>query len=243
MKSIYLHFRIWLSLLAALPMVRLGASPFEDANALFKDGKFAEAELAYNRSLAQEGDSPATRYNLGRVREALADPARAMLEWERALRLDPGYKPAQSALTTCRNMVGSKVETARWWIEMQPAFIRGMEPWVAALGAWLAACAAVLVLVSKRRGLSLVLGVPGGILAALGIAWLLHARDEANMALVVDRSAVLRAAPANPARALDSLPAGSRLRLLDTSGGWYSAKAPDGQVGWVPAASVERISP
>ena len=76
----------------------LQATPFEEGNALFKDGKFQEAEAAYNRSLAQEGDSPATRYNLGKVQEALADPARAMLEWERALRLSPGHAPARKAL-------------------------------------------------------------------------------------------------------------------------------------------------
>jgi hypothetical protein len=83
----------------------------------------------------------------------------------------------------------------------------------------------------------------GALLGSLGLAWMVHARAEADMALVLERSVVFRAAPANPARALDSLPAGSRLRIVDSSGGWVRAEAADRQVGWLPESSVERISP
>ena len=219
------------------------AGPFEEGNTLFKEGKFKEAEAAYNRSLAQEGDSPATRYNLGKVQESLADPARAMLEWERALRLAPDYAAAQKALKAARETMGAKVLPEAWWNKLQPAAARHREAWIAAMGAWLIITALVLAFATKHRIGASILGGAGVVLALAGLAWHAHGQAEADVALVLERSVVFRASPANPARALDSLPAGSRLRILDTSGGWLRAEAADRQIGWVPAESVERISP
>ena len=245
MKALFLRITALLLCAGAffLGGVSVQATPFEEGNALFKDGKFQEAEAAYNRSLAQEGDSPATRYNLGKVQEALADPARAMLEWERALRLSPGHTAAKKALKTSRETMGSKVQTEAWWNEMQPAFSLRREPWIAAGGAWLLVAALILARATKRRTLAALFALLGTAFILLGGAWMAHARSESDAALVLDRSVVFRAAPANPARALDSLPAGSRLRILDSSGGWLRAQAADRQIGWVPSASVERISP
>jgi hypothetical protein len=74
-------------------------------------------------------------------------------------------------------------------------------------------------------------------------ALLWHAQLETDMALVRDRSVTLRVAPADPARSLDTLPMGSRVRILDTSAGWNRVTTAGGETGWLPAQSVERISP
>ena len=232
----------WLAFLWA-GVFPLQATPFEEGNTLFKDGKFKEAEAAYNRSLAHDGDSPATRYNLGKVQEALSDPSRAMLEWERALRLSPDYSAAKNALKTARETMGSKVAPEHWWNRFQPSALARREAWVIATGAWVFAVALFFAFATKHKMGATVLGSLGLVLTGLGVLWSLHAKAETDMALVLERSVVFRAAPANPARALDSLPAGSRLRLLDSSGGWLRAEAADRQIGWVPVASVERISP
>jgi len=221
----------------------MSATPFEEGNALFKEGKFKEAEAAYNRSLAAEGDSPATRYNLGKVQEALADPARAMLEWERALRLAPNDPAAKKALQACRETMGSKVAPETWLYKIQPARLIHHETWIIAAGTWLIIAAVVFAFATRRRFGALCLGGSGLVVSLLGLAWGMHTKAEMDMALVLERSAVFRASPAKPARALDALPAGSRLRLLDSSGGWHRAESADRQIGWIPEASVERISP
>ncbi len=245
MKDAFFQFRPWVCFAACflICISSVWSSPFEEGNTLFKEGKFAEAEMAYSRSLAQEGDSPATRYNLGKVREALADPARGMLEWERALRLAPDYVPALKALEAARTTMGSKVAPPTWWQKLQPQFTFRREIWVAALGIWMLSGGILLGLATKSRALAGSLIGTGTLIALFGFSWVRHAHEEAEIALVLERSVVLRAAPANPARALDSLPAGSRLRLLDQSGGWQSGVAADGQIGWVPSSSIERISP
>jgi tetratricopeptide (TPR) repeat protein len=218
------------------------ASPFEEGNVLFREGKFEAAEAAYNRSLAQDGDAAATRLNLGRVREALADPAGAMLEWERALRLLPGYEPAREALATARATLGSRVDPPRWWNRLQPHLALGRERWVIALGIWLAAIPGLLWALKPSRFGALSCALAGCLLTALGAGWWFNALAEAETALVIERAASLRAAPADPARLLDTLPAGSRVRVLDSSGGWNRVLAPGAQMGWLPQKSIERIS-
>ena len=217
-------------------------TPFEDGNALFREGKFDAAEAAYNRSLAQDGDAAPTRFNLGRVREALADPAGAMLEWERALRLLPGYEPAREALAAGRVTLGSKVDPPRWWNRLQPVQSLGRERWVVAFGIWLAAVPGLLWAFNRRRLGALIGALAGCALTALGAGWWLNALAEAETALVIERAGSLRAAPADPARLLDTLPAGSRVRVLDASGGWNRVLAPGAQMGWLPQKSIERIS-
>jgi tetratricopeptide (TPR) repeat protein len=240
--SKYARLLLWVTALWAV-CTPLKATPFEEGNTLFKEGKFKEAEAAYNRSLALDGDSPATRYNLGKVQEALADPARAMLEWERALRLAPGDPASKKALQAFRETMGSKVAPETWWQKIQPAGSVHHEAWLMALGAWMLLTGLVVGFVMKRTLPAVVLGSLGLLCGGAGFAWHVHTTAEADMALVLERSVVFRASPAKPARALDSLPAGSRVRLLDSSGGWHRAEAADRQIGWLPEASVERISP
>jgi len=220
------------------------ASDFEDGNRLFHEGKFADAEQAYQRSLAKDGDSAATHHNLGKIREALADPAGAMLEWERAVRLDPKHVQAREALQLARNSVGSKVEPTPWWLALQPSFTRAKERWWLAASLWAFVFATASCLLLPRSRVWMLIAAIVSLLGAGGTAlWLRHALCEAQMALVRDRALTLRAAPADPARVLDTLPLGSRVRMLDTSGGWCRVEAAGGEMGWVPEKSVERIVP
>ncbi len=233
-----------LLLVCLLGTAGAGASEFEDANRLFHEGKFADAERAYNRSLAKDGDSAATHHNLGKVREALADPAGAMLEWERALRLDPSHSPAQEALQIARNNFGSKVEAIPWWLRLQPAFTRNRERWLLALCAWTAAFASFAALFQPRsRHFSTGVALLAVLATCWSGAWLWRALQETNVALIRDRSVALRSAPADPARTLDTLPLGSRVCILDASGGWSRVKIAAGETGWIPMQSLERISP
>lgn len=237
---------LWMAVVAGQGTLR-AQSPFAEGNVLFQEGKFAEAESAYNRSLAQDGDSAATRLNLGRVREALGDSPGAILEWERALRLNPEYAVAREALETARATLGSKVDALPWSVRVRPSWVAGRERWVLAGGIWLAlACFSVRVLahILKRRPASNapLLGAAFGLLLGLlGWTWSRYADAERMAALVIERAASLRAAPADPARLLDTLPGGSRVRILDASGGWNRVQAPGGETGWIPAKSIERI--
>jgi tetratricopeptide (TPR) repeat protein len=217
------------------------ASAFEKGNALFKEGKFDEAEKAYEVALTQ-GDTASIRFNLARTREALGDPAGAMLEWERALRIDPGHGASIQALDDARRATGAVVPPKRWWSGLRSAKTIGLELWVFAGGVWLCVCAWWLGALKRRPRLAALTATCGFCIATLGAAWKYDAMLEADTALVRERSVTIRGAPADPARSLGELPAGSRVRILNESAGWVQCSIPEIGKGWLPSKSVERIS-
>ena len=97
---------LFLSLLGSATALDSAHSAFEKGNTLFKEGKFAEAEQAYELALI-DADTASVRFNIARVRESLGDSAGAMLEWERALRIDPGHKESIKALEEARRATGA----------------------------------------------------------------------------------------------------------------------------------------
>ena len=216
-------------------------SAFEKGNALFKEGKFDEAEKAYELALTQ-GDTASIRFNLARTREALGDPAGAMLEWERALRIDPDHGASLQALDDARRATGAVVPPTRWWSGRRSARTIGLELWVFAGGVWLCVCAWWLGALKRRPKLAALTATCGFCIATLGAAWKYDAMLEADAALVRERSVTVRGAPADPARSLGELPAGSRVRILNESAGWVQCSIPGLGSGWLPAKSVERIS-
>ena len=80
--------RMWNIFFAALLALAApgNASPFEEGNALFREGKFEAAEAAYNRSLAQDGDAaalPVSFAKSGSARWVSQSPHRLSFRWIR----------------------------------------------------------------------------------------------------------------------------------------------------------------
>lgn len=232
---------VFFGLFWLLNSVAWATTPFEEATALFKDGKYSEAEAAFERALVEK-DTAAIRFNLGRVREALGDPAGAMLEWERAQRLEPGHQPAQEALRQLRKATGTFHAGDFWLDRFHYPFVVNREIWVAAFGLWLAIFGVWAMATAKLPRIGLGFLLLGLFLGAVGTYWKYQADIDWDLALTRERSVTVRAAPADPARSLGELPAGTPLRILGQSAGWNRCAIPGIGTGWVPSKSVERVS-
>ena len=79
----------FLMLAATLP-----AGDFETGNELFDQGKYAEAKQNYETLIESGQGSANVYYNLGNADYRLGSAGRAMLNYERALALNPGHKEA-----------------------------------------------------------------------------------------------------------------------------------------------------
>ncbi len=229
-------------LLGALTGVAARAQdPFAEANTLFKEGKYAEAESAYEKALVEK-DTAAIRFNLGRVREALGDTAGALLEWERALRLEPGHDASRDALRQLRKATGTAHLGDFWLDRLRYPWVVHRELWVLAMGFWLMGFGLWGVLGGKFPRSGPLLGALGFVIAAAGGYWKHQADIDPDLALIRERGITVRAAPADPARALGELPAGTPVRILGDSAGWNRCSIPGMGIGWIPSKSLERIS-
>ena len=86
-------------ILTTAPMVAAGgADDYNEANALYRAGQYAEAVARYESLLAEGLRNGAAYYNLGNAYYKMGKIGRAILWYERALRLMPGDEDTKSNL-------------------------------------------------------------------------------------------------------------------------------------------------
>jgi tetratricopeptide (TPR) repeat protein len=229
--------------LASARAVLAESGDFEAANQLYDQGKFSEARTRYE-NLALSGEwTPNLFYNFGNCEYRLGEPGRAMLDYERALALDPGHPEAKANLALLRNQTGAKVPSPSW---EQYAFTGlSQDAWAiaAVVAGWIAVFGLACVATSRRQGnagLSLA-AIAAAVVAAYagGVLWL--SAQERGLAIVVVRSVEARLAPADSAGLADSLPAGSRVRVLSERGDWVYCELPGASRGWIPHDAIEKV--
>jgi tetratricopeptide (TPR) repeat protein len=238
----------WLTRLAFLlffASVRavLAAGDFEAGNQLYDQGKFSEARTRYE-NVAQSGEWTANLfYNLGNCEYRLGESGRAMLEYERALALDPGHPEATANLALLRTQMGSKIPASSWEQYALTGLSQNTWAIVAAVAGWIAVFGFVAVVTSRQRGNAglWVTTIVAALAAAYGGGALWLKAQERETAIVVAKSVEALLAPAESAGLADTLPAGSRVRVLSERGAWIYCELPGEARGWVPRETVERI--
>ena len=220
-----------------------GGGDFEAANQAYDQGKFSEAKVGYEK-LVEAGEWSANLfYNLGNADHRLGATGRAILDYERALALDPAHPEARANLAVLRKQTGARQRAAVW--EDSVFAGRSMDVWtiVASASAWLAVFGFALIFTGKRAeksGLWLTTVVALLVCAyAAGVLWW-RGQDRA-LAIVVAQQTEARLAPADSAGLAEALPAGSRVQVLSERGEWTYCLLPGAGRGWIPQAAVERV--
>jgi len=230
--------------LLALLGGRMLAEPgtFETANQAYDQGKFAEAKIGYEQ-LVEAGEWSANLfYNLGNADYRAGAPGRAILDYERALALDPAHAEARANAEVLRRQTGAKRRAPVW---QDKAFgWSAADAWTltAAATGWIALFGLVL-LGTARRGekgglwLTSTLGTLFCGYAAAVLWW--HSQESA--AAIIVQSTEARLQPADSAGLAEALPAGSRVQVLSERGDWIYCALPGEKRGWIPHQALERV--
>ncbi len=248
-----------LALLLALPTGVQAAGSYPDS--LWKAG--VEAYSAGNWTQAQEDwngvadtglRSKELYYNLGNAYFKAGENARAILSYERALRLDPSDPDIRYNLDFARSLTQDRIDEV-------PEFI--LKTWTRKVGYLLSSNAwAVLSLFLLAAALALILlfllgptagarrwGFFTGLVALLLAlcAWG-FARSQMADAGRHDEAIVLRpvtsvtsSPSADAAKSLFILHEGTKVRVLDRVSGFTSIELADGRRGWIASADIEII--
>ena len=199
---------------------------FERALSTYAAGNaLAAASDFFDAARATPGEAPAWA-NAGTASWTAADTARAVVGWQRALRLNPLDDDARRRLT----LVGADAGAASSVVWPIP---RRMPAWFALLlwvGGWIAMWR------TRRRRAAAV---------ALGAAVVLAVTSRVHHARLADPRIAVMAAPA-PLRALPALGAdasstpltGELLTVVERSGVWVRVTAGGNREGWLDAARV-----
>ena len=216
---------------------------FDAANRAYEQGKFSEAKLGYEEWVEAGLWSANLFYNLGNADHRLGAPGRAILDYERALAIDPAHPEARANLEVLRRQTGAKRRAAVWQDSVLgwPAD----DAWVVAAvtAGWVTLFGCALIFTTQRTektGLWLV--TTAGLLAcAYLVAVLWWQGRESSAAIVVVQSTEARLAPADTAALAETLPTGSRVQVLSERGAWIYCALPGEKRGWIPLPALERV--
>jgi tetratricopeptide (TPR) repeat protein len=218
---------------------------FAKANQEFAAGDFDGAARDYEELVRSGQDTPNLFYNLGNAYFRKKDFGRAILNYQRALALDPRHPEAQAKLRIARDEARA-LELLPTRVERVFAFATQNQYTAAAVIAfWVGAFGIFALIFNSRRSRGLV---------ALTLLWLTifavtafaawqleHGKNGNGLAIVTAENADARLATADTSSRVLALPAGSEIRILSHRADWIYAALPNNLRGWLPAKSAEQI--
>lgn len=223
---------------------------FEDGNKHYQQEAYEEALQSWERITEQGYESAALYYNMGNASFKLGLEGRAILYYEKALKLKPGDEETQQNLELVKQKTVDRFETLP-----QPLFT---SAWRALLGAltpsgwgWAAvffllffAAGTLLYYLSARQRLGFIIGAAGLILGLCSTT-LSFAANSYNqnhqIAIVMPASSYVKNGPSADAEDSFILHEGARITVLETYSGWSKIKLPDGKVGWLSESDIEGV--
>ncbi len=225
----------------------------------------AEGDSAYMRNdyasaiqiyenLLKQGEAAEVYYNLGNSYYKADDIAKAILNYERALLLQPGNADIRANLEIARSKTIDKVVSVPeiFFVSWIKSLINSLS-----VDAW-AKCGVVffiLLLISsylfffskqiiwKKTGF--IAGIVFLTFVVLSNVFASQQKSELtnrNAAIVLSPSVTVRSTPSESGTSLFILHEGHKVEIKDNSmRAWKEIRLEDGKVGWVPSATIEVI--
>lgn len=229
-----------------------------EADSLITKGTRAYAEgdhrtaLVFFDSVATTYASASLFYNIGNCHYKLNDVPHAILFYERALRLAPGDADVRANLELARQSVVDRVNElplftlGSTWSELRGG--RDADQWArrslwAGLLFFVLLSAAVILRGAWRKilyGFSAI--ALFGTILSIGFASYRHQEvTSTDAAIIMAPKVDVRSEPSNSSTVLFVLHKGTKVTVLQQSNDWSEVKLSNGNLGWMPPSSLERI--
>lgn len=226
---------------------------WERANAAYNEGKFATAAELYEAILANNQHSAKLYFNLGNAYYKQDKLGKAILNYNRALRLAPADEDVRHNLeyataATKDNIEEIPVFFLTSWVRSVRDMM-GCNGWTAlslvALCVALASTLAYLLAqrLSLRKAGFYVMGV-AALLFIVSTIFAMNKRDElvsGEKAIIMSSAAPIKSSPDRAATDLFVLHEGTSLTLGECIDGWVEIRIADGRKGWIESSRIERI--
>lgn len=254
------------AILAAIALGTLGSMAStlaRQADSAYMAEDYPAAVELYSRSLAEEGATPDAYYNLGNAYWRNGESGHAIINYERALRLDPSHTDARTNLEFVRTKIQDLPEEDSAFLSNLHASVTSwMSPdaWAwTALALFIAVAGMAAVYIFSSSVMLRKTGFFGGmVLLCLCVYAIVVAASTAsaptrhNEAVVVVPTTLLSSTPKTSQNAADKVVAiheGTKVEIVDSvmtpgadgSEQWYDVKINNSTRAWLRAADVRRI--
>ncbi len=247
---------LFASFLAVLPVTACGQTAqqrFEEGNQAYQQGKISEAVDIYESILRNGYVSGPLYYNLGNAYYRAGNIPRAILNYERALRLMPNDDDLRHNLQLANLMITDKIEpTPRLFLwdyfdAVKNAFALETVTWIAyAAFVLVIGCVCVVILGGTYQVRKLALwGSAASVLFMLLFVVLFFAKlkdvNRTNEAVVTSNIVTVKNSPDQKSSDAFVLHGGVKVQIVDQLSDWIKVRLADGKVGWMESKETERI--
>jgi tetratricopeptide (TPR) repeat protein len=228
-------------------------SMFQQANQLYQQGKVVEAKDLYETILRNGNVSGDLCYNLGNAYYKAGNIPRAILFYERALRLIPNDDDLRHNLQLANLMITDRIEPApklfiwEYWDGLKDLFSVRSATWFAYLGYLLVVVSIVAFVLARRYALrkaALIVGGVSGVLFLLCLTLFFAKVSDVNRTdEAILQSGIITVKNSPDAKSSDAfvLHGGVKVKIVDRVGDWVKIRLVDGKVGWMEVTAAETI--
>lgn len=228
-------------------------STLKEAEEAYAKEDYTQAIELYESVLKSYGESAMVYYNLGNAYYKAGKVAPAILNYERALLLNPGDSDTRFNLQVARQKTVDKIEPigefflTRWIGTVEDVYSAdGWAKWGVASFVLFIGCL-VLFFFSKWIRLKkigffagicfLLISLVANLFADSQQDKLLHRAD----AIVFASTVTVKSSPDASGTDLFILHEGTKVTIKSTLGEWSEIQLEDGNVGWIPSREIQQI--
>lgn len=245
-KALMLIFLLSLSL-------SMSAQSWNEANDKYAQGDYTSALDSYLAIESSDMVSADLYYNIANCYFKLSNAPRAVLYYERALKLNPSHEDAANNLEIAKASVLDRIDEVpqfilAQWVE-DCKYMLSSDGW-----AWVTIVLFSMVLLftigfrqlakRKARKTSFALACVIFMFTLCSLAFSLSQRADAlseDSAVVLSPVSSVKSSPGNTGTSLFIIHEGTVVEIKDIVGDWYRVTIADGREGWIPAADIEMI--
>jgi tetratricopeptide (TPR) repeat protein len=222
-------------------------------NRAYSNGNFEEAIGLYAEVTDAGLESAELYFNLGNAFYKLNDVAGAILNYEKAKKLDPNDEDIEFNLKLSGMRTIDKIESiptffiTDWTTDLVNIYSEDSWGMISLISVWLGGLFLALYIISQRAGLKKLFFGTGMILLIGSFACFGLGKKKYDMvnheqeAIVFTPSITIKSSPGENGNDLFVLHEGAKVRILDEVGEWKKIKLANGNVGWLPASTIQNI--
>lgn len=229
-------------------------SLWNNANNAYVEGRWEDAVSGYDMISGLGLESAPLYCNMADAYFKSGNMAKAILNYERALKLDPSYADARFNLELAQNMIQDRIDPVpdfilKVWAK-DICWLMDSDAWAVIFIVLLALSLAMILLfvlspsVAGRRtgfftGIALLLLAVSALSFSI---WQKNDYEKADMAILMRPVSSVRSSPSTEAsQDLFVLHEGTKVQIIDQVGSWSNIELADGRQGWIRTSDMEVI--
>jgi Tfp pilus assembly protein PilF len=225
----------------------------KEAETAYTSEDYTKAIELYESILKSYGESAEVYYNLGNAYFKVGEIAPSILNYERALLLDPGDGDIRHNLQVAKSRTVDKIEPigefflSKWLKQIQN--LGSVDSWAG----WGVVCfilfigCLILFFFSKwihLKKIGFYLGLFLFVIVILSNIFASNQKEELlnrKNAIVFTPTVTIKSSPDNSGTDLFLLREGTKVLIKSTLGDWSEIELEDGNIGWIQSKDIEQI--